>query len=87
MSNEYFPPPDTPMVGWPTPEKMYTQAELDKAIEEAKQEQLEVIDAALVWFNATEQGFSSEIRPDVARAKFYSLAKLHGFLNAKQDGE
>jgi hypothetical protein len=34
MSSEYFPPPDTPMVGWPTPEKMYTQAELDKIEQE-----------------------------------------------------
>ena len=43
-----------------------------------KQRKDEALDAAIVWFNATEQGFAAEIRPDIAKANFYKKAREAG---------
>jgi len=39
------------------------------------------LDAAVVWFNATEAGFAAEVRPDIAKAQFYRKAKDAGLLD------
>ena len=50
----------------------------DSICEPATENIVHAAKAAAVWFNSSEEGFTSDIRPDVARTLFFRAARSAG---------